>query len=178
MWQIEERYENLHKIAKALKLYGQLTVEQGMVILQMDRDNCLAHFKTAIKQKLAIPDEATNGILINGGGAQVCRKDLKYSLDLLTQLMATNPDIDFYNSLNEIDNEPLTIFFTAADDTFDIMYIPEGKEKVMSNKLKRMAMDTNFLVIIENEGQLPSLDFEGIQAVYVVKDGELAYVEQ
>jgi len=39
-------------------------------------------------------------------------------------------------------------------------------------------MDTNFLVIIENEGQLPSLDFEGIQAVYVVKDGELAYVEQ
>lgn len=72
--------------------------------------------------------------------------------------------------------DPLLIYMGTTESDFDIIYVPEGKERLISRKIDRRNIDSNILAIIENEGQLTELQIERLCAVYIVEDGGLRFV--
>lgn len=174
---LDERLGNVDKIVKVLRMYGQLSIKQGMKILGLNESDTTSNFKTAIRQKLAVGC-GTDAIVINGLKVLNYNKKLEKAMDLMIELSLNNEEINFYESLHEKDNEPYMIFFPTKDDVYDILYIEEGKEKMYNNKMKRLNADSNFLVIVENESQLEELNFNGIKGFYLATDGGLKTVER
>lgn len=171
-----ERFGNVDKIVRVLRKYGQITISQGMKLLELNEYDTRSNFKTAVRQKLAL-ECGTDAIVLNSLNVMGYDKKLEKAMDLMVEIATNNDDVDFWQSIKEVDNDPCLIFFPAEADIYDIMYIENGKEKMYNNKMKRLKMDSNFLVIIESEEQKEELDFEGIKGFYLVKDGGLVSIE-
>lgn len=173
----ELRYEVTNSLVKILKMYGQVSVKQASTFLNLSEDIVSANLKTIAKQKIALLDETHDTYMINGLSGKSYSTKIAKSLDLLAALIKENENINFFDSINQSDNEPLTIFFQAEDNVYDIVYVAKDEEKKINNKMTRLNMDSNFLVIVENEAQVEDLKFNGIAAFYTVNNGEVSNIE-
>jgi hypothetical protein len=97
-------------------------------------------------------------------------------MELLTSLMKVNSNISFWDTINESNEAPLTICIPTEENVYDIVYVPKGRENIVNTKMNKEYPNGEYLVIVENRGQKEELKFKGINAVYVIENGEVQNV--
>ena len=174
----EQRTKQLGRIVKILRQYNQVSLKQAAQILDTTEDITRSMFKSLVKQNNVIYNEINETLVMGSYNDGSYNKKLGFSIDLLLAIMKENPCINFGDSINQMDNEPFTICFQVEDVLYDVIYISKGEEKKINNKMLRLGIESNYLVIVENEAQVDALTFSGIPAIYTIAEGELVNVEQ
>ena len=75
---------------------------------------------------------------------------------------------------------PVKIVFFAADEEFEIIYVPYGKEGLVSQTMRmRQEVFPRRIVLVDEPSQISSLDFPGISAFCTVaEDGRVSYFKK
>ena len=75
---------------------------------------------------------------------------------------------------------PVKIVFFAADEEFEIIYVPYGKEGLVSQTMRmRQEMIPKRIVLVDEPSQISALDFPGISAFCTVADnGRVSYFKK
>ena len=145
-------------------IYDNLNEEEARVVLHRAKNNGYA--KEIEKDKF----------IVNSVRGYSYSNQMEAAINLGITLCKGNENADFFDFI--ACDDPFLMYAQLGNEGFDIIYIEQGKEKIIANKLKRICNeDSKVLAIIEHEGQAEFLNIDCIAAKYLCEDGNLRYVE-
>ena len=171
---ISGNYE-LKKAMKIMKEFGQLTVKQLASVTDLNETEARMVMHRAYHEHL-VREVTTDRYILNCDNGKGYNPRMELALNLAFRLCEENEQIVFDECIKDTE-EPFLIYMGTDEADYDIIYVEEGKEKAVSNRIARLGGDSNVLAIIENKGQLDGLHIEKLCAVYLAKEGELEYVQ-
>lgn len=167
--------KEFYGVVNILKTFGQITVKQAADIFNISESDARAVLHRAWHENL-VQETIKDKYILNCCNNIAYDEKMEYALNLAILMCKNNEGLDFNEFLKD-EEEPMLIWLPMGEDEYDIIYIEQGKEKIISNRLRRLNLDTNYLVILEHEGQIEYLNIDNVSAIYLIKDGELVYVQ-
>lgn len=165
----------LKKAIGILREFGQLTVKQFEMFTELNETEARMIMHQAFHKGL-VNEVHKDKYVLKGRKAENYSLQMEFAITLAAQLCSENEQFELDECIREKE-DPLLIYMGTTESDFDIIYVPEGKERLISRKIDRRNIDSNILAIIENEGQLTELQIERLCAVYIVEDGGLRFVK-
>ena len=159
-------------LLREISLYPGLTEEQL----------CRFHPGKEEKVKTLLPNLQKQGRIEQDGSGRFIPKGRFTSNIDLSMVKAVWVLLDFidrveYHSAHDF---PVKIVFFAADEEFEIIYVPYGKEGLVSQTMRmRQEVIPRRIVLVDEPGQISALDFPGISAYCTVsEDGRVSYFKK
>lgn len=160
-----------------MREYGQITVKQLELMTELNETEARQIMHQAFHKRL-VTEVTKDKYVLKSVEPSTYSNDMEYAITLVSTLCNENEQFNLNECFKETEDPYLIFIGTDAQD-FDVVYVPEGKERITTSKLTRKDKDSNLLLIIEHIGQMETLSkLENVSAVYLVKDGVLEYVEQ
>lgn len=166
---------DLKKAIGILREFGQLTIKQFELFTSLNETEARMIMHQAFHKGL-VNEVFKDKYVLKGRKAENYDSKLEYAITLAAQLCNTNEQFILDECIREKE-DPLLVYMGTDEEDFDIIYVEEGKERLISKKIERRQITSNILAIIENKGQLNDLKIEKLCAVYIVKDGGLEFVQ-
>lgn len=166
---------DLKKAIGILREFGQLTIKQFELFTNLNETEARMIMHQAFHKGL-VNEVFKDKYVLKGRKAENYDSKLEYAITLAAQLCNTNEQFILDECIREKE-DPLLVYMGTDEEDFDIIYVEEGKERLISKKIERRQITSNILAIIENKGQLNDLKIEKLCAVYIVKDGGLEFVQ-
>ena len=165
----------LKKAIGILREFGQLTIKQFELFTTLNETEARMIMHQAFHKGL-VKEVIKDKYVLKGQSAETYDLKMEQALTLAAQLCNGNDQFNLDECIREKE-DPLLIYMGTDEEDYDIIYIEEGKERLISRKIDRRQINSNILAIIENMGQLKDLKIEKLCAVYIVKDGGLEFVQ-
>lgn len=165
----------LKKAISMLREFGQLTIKQLELFTDLNETEARMIMHQAYHKGL-VNEVHKDKYVLKGKKAESYDLNLECALTLAAQLCSENQQFELEECIREKE-DPLLIYMGTADADYDIIYVEQGQERLISKKIEKRNIDSNILAIIEHIGQLNELNIDNLCAVYIVKDGGLEFVQ-
>lgn len=167
-----EFQQEAQELVRLISLYKSLRLQQIYRFFPEKETVVRGLLKRVVKQRRGIYDPKSERVYANEKSAAAINRERDAALWVLLDFL---DKVDYHTS----SDYPVQICFFSDGEQYDIIAVPEGKERLIEQMINTVKLASSRIIIVDSPSQIPKIQITGVRGYCTVSgEGEIRYYKQ